>query len=292
MKQVYYADMNKETTINESSLEVINLREKLRLFSVENRQIDSPYRIKTEVLNEFRNRSRAINLMTTDKRLLVSKVIHFDDKFLYVRIPMGFRIEPGESVIVRFPADENNYILQTLVHQIKTPVLCLRFLDPRKDRRYQAPENHQIIYSIMGNDEPILFDKRLYVLRKTIVEDDYSISLEELIGRFDGFNEKGEMIFRDIKRYTPVETMEGELINISRGGAMIAVHDEKIRKQSLIFTESTIELPDNKDMFCRLRLFGYVCNNNPDNTICIRFLKRIDTPSFEDILKHWAEDQM
>jgi len=283
--------MNNGTIINES-LEVINLREKLRLFSVENRQIDSPYRIKTEVLNEFRNRSRAINLMTTDKQMLVSKVIHFDEKFLYVRIPMGFRIEPGERVIVRFPADDNNYILQTRVHQLKTPILCLRFLDPRKDRRYQAPENHQIIYSIVGDDEPILFDKRLYVLRKTIIEDDYSISLEELIGRFDGFNEKGEMVFRDLKRYISTESMEGELINISRGGAMIAVYEEGVKKQSLIFMESTIEVPDNKDMLCRWRLFGYVCNENPDSTICIRFLKRIDTPSFEDILKHWAEEQM
>lgn len=283
--------MNNGTIISEN-LEVINLREKLRLFSIENRQIDSPYRIKTEVLNEFRNRSRAINLMTTDKRLLISKVIHFDDRFLYVRIPTGFRIEPGERVIVRFPTSDNNYILQTRVHQLKTPILCLRFLDPRKDRRYQAPDNHSVIYSIMGNDEPIFFDKRLYVIRKTNIEDCSNISVEELIGRFDGFNEKGEMVFRDLKRYTPVESMEGELINISRGGAMIAVHDEGIKKQSLIFIESVIEIADNKNILCTLRLFGYVCNENPDSTICVRFLKRVDTESFEDILKQWAEHQV
>ncbi|HHN64033.1 MAG TPA: hypothetical protein ENK09_01560 [Nitrospirae bacterium] len=267
------------------SLDVINPREKRRLFSRENRQIDSPFRIKTDILNEFRNRSRSIRLMTTDRRSLNSRIIHFDDRYLYIRIPAGFRIEPGAKMIVSFPTELGNYILQTVVHQLKTPVLCLRFLDPRKDKRYIAGESHGIVYSLLPEDSPLLNDKRLYIIRKTTVEADHSITVEELTGRFDSFNEEGEMVFKALNRYRSDKELKGFLINISRGGAMINIRDDRVKRHSMLFLETLMEIPQG---YCCLRLFGYVCNVNPDDRVCIRFLKRIESDPVEYIFERWA----
>ncbi len=241
-------------------------------------QINSPEKIDKEILIDFRNRSKPVKLITLDKKEWVTRVIHFDKEFLFVRIPSSeLKSQTGTLILVEFPTVKGNYIIQTFVHQVKSPMLCLQFQNPRIDTRYLIPSTTPLCYVKVNQDFPWVRDINALVVRTTghgpgkgkniIIKETIKISQRDNEGA-DG----------DID-ISSVDMLNGELENISLGGCAFIAHGEEITPDSLMYL--TIELRDIKDgsECLQLSLFAIICytvsRKENQHTYGVRFLRRL-----------------
>ena len=251
-------------------------------------QIESPEKINKEILIDFKNHSRPVKLITMDKKQWVTKVIHFDNEFLFVRVPSELKSNIGTLILVEFQTVEGDYIIQTLVSQVKSPILCLQFQHPRKDTRYLLPSGTPLCYAKVNQDFPWLRDGNTFVVRtagdghvrgKNInIKETIAISLN------DNTDSDGDI---DI---STIDMRKGKLDNISIGGCAFNADGEEITSGSLIYL--TIELSDITDgsECAQLSLFAIICHSSGTENQHIygaRFLRRIMHEPLDRFFKKW-----
>lgn len=297
--------MNSKVIIGDNKKEKFNLQ-RILTFSTslekEIVQIASPDKIDEELLKEFRNRQKTIKLVTLDKKDWNTKVIHFDKEFLYVRVPSEFRAPIGELMLASFPTEKGNYVVQTFVHQIKDPVLVLKFQDPRKDKRYYPPSKTFASYSNIDEGTPWLQDKRAFVIRTTGKElsgQNNSIYIKETVGLYEeeGIDKKEVFTYLDddINRLKAISS-RSELDNISIGGCAFVAENKLFSLKSLLYVTMSLDL--NKEVKCdfigmNISMFGIVkniapCGGENMSKYGVSFLKRFSQETINNFLIKWA----
>ena len=252
-------------------------------------QIESPEKIDKEILIDFKNHSRPVKLITMDKKQWVTRVIHFDNEFLFVRVPSELKSNIGTLILVEFPTVEGDYIIQTLVSQVKSPILCLQFQHPRKDTRYLLPSGTPLCYAKVNQGFPWLRDSNTFVVRTTGNGHGRGkiINIKETIAISQNDNEDSD---GDIDIST-IDMRKGKLDNISIGGCAFTADGEEITSGSLIYL--TIELRDIKDgsECTQLSLFAIICHSvsGPENQhkYGTRFLRRLIHVPLDGFFKKW-----
>lgn len=270
--------------------------------------IDSPEKINKDILSEFSSKSRPVNLFTLNKRKWATTISTFDSEFIHVMAPEGFKIFIGELVIVEFPTDKDNFIIQTIQHKYGlhksmkntlSRVLSLKFLDPRMDKRYTAPANSNIYYRKIDHDVCWITDNKYFIVRKTGYknENNRSMIVKETIGLNHGLNAGGvenvSYLGKEIKELES-SMLKTDMENISAGGCAIMVDDKDMKPGSLLFMSIIIDIKGIKYKFntLELLLFAVVRNVRPaEGGICkygIKFVKRLDNKSLHDFLETWS----
>lgn len=264
-------------------------------------QIASPDKIDEELLKDFRNRQKTIKLVTTYKKEWNTKVIHFDKEFLYVRVPSEFRAPLGELMLVSFLTEKDNYIIQTFVHQLKDPVLVLKFQDPRKDKRHYPPSKTFLYNTSIAEDTPWLQDKRAFVIRTTEKApsgQSDTIEIKETIGLYEEEGKDKKEVFtyldNDINLLKRTST-RSELENISIGGCAFAAENNLFPLKSILYVCMSLDL--NKDVKCdfkgmNISMFGIVKNIAPWNENMskygVSFLKRFSQETINNFFMMWS----
>ncbi|HZX49025.1 MAG TPA: PilZ domain-containing protein [Nitrospirota bacterium] len=258
-------------------------------------QIDSPDKIDNEILIDFKNHSKPVKLITMDKKQWVTKVIHFDNEFLFVRVPSELKSNLGSLILVEFPTIEGDYIIQTIVSQFKYPVLCLQFQHPRKDTRYLLPSGTPLCYAKVNPSFPWLKEHNTVVVRKADSAQGRgkNIVIKETIAVSHGVNKDADAdadADGDIDIST-IDMRKGQLDNISIGGCAFTADGEEITSGSLIYL--TIEIRDNKDGVesTQLSLFAVICHSasgsENHHKYGTRFLRRIIHEPLNSFFKKW-----
>lgn len=268
--------------------------------------INSPDKITKDVLNEFSSNSKPVNLITLDKSKWVTTVINFDIGFLYVNAPSGFKIYIGELVIVQFSSENNDYIIQTVLHKYTVrkiyggpvvPVLSLRFLDPRIDKRYQLSANTDLNYKKIGSDACWLTESNYFLVRNTSYRngENESLIINETIGKGRGLNSEGieDISYLDKEMGELRENMQqAEVADISIGGCAIIIdNDEDIKPGSLLLMSIIIDKKDAKHILNKLelQLLGVVRNARPaegaKHRFGVKFANKINNYSVKKLLE-------
>lgn len=267
--------------------------------------INSPDKITKDVLNEFSSKSKPINLITFDKSKWVTTVINFDIGFLYVNAPSGFKIYIGELVIVQFSSENNDYIIQTVLHKYTVqkiyggpvvPVLSLRFLDPRIDKRYQLSVNPVLNYKKIDSDVCWFTENNYFLVRNTSYRngENEDLIINETIGKGRGLNSEGiedisylEKEMRELRE----NMQQAEVADISIGGCAIIIDDEDIKPGSLLLLSIIIDKKDTKYILNKLelQLVGVVRNTRPaegaKQRFGVKFAIKIDNDSVKKLLE-------
>ncbi|MBI5193969.1 MAG: hypothetical protein HZA08_11080 [Nitrospirae bacterium] len=295
--------MNSKVIIGDTKKEKFNLQRVLTFSTSLEKdivQIASPDKIDEELLKEFRNRQKTIKLVTIDKKEWNTKVIGFDKEFLYVRVPSEFRAPVGELMLASFPTEKGNYVVQTFVHQIKDPVLVLKFQDPRKDRRFYPPSRTFINYAKVNEDTLWLLDKRTFVIRTTgkgSAEHNDKVLINETIGLYEEEGKDKKEVFTylddDINRLKIISSRT-ELDNISIGGCAFAAENDLFPLRGVLYVSMSLDL--NNDVKCdfkgmNISMFGVVknilsCGENRSK-YGVSFLKRFSQETINNFLMIW-----
>lgn len=267
--------------------------------------INSPDKMMKDVLNEFSSNSKPINLITLDKNKWVTTVINFDIGFLYVNAPSGFKIYIGELVIVQFSSENNDYIIQTVLHKYTVqkiyggsvvPVLSLRFLDPRIDKRYQLSANTVLNYKKIDSDVCWLTESNYFLVRNTSYRngENEDLIINETIGKGCGLNSEGieDISYLDKEMGELRGNMQqAEVADISIGGCAIIIDDEDIKPGSLLLMSIIIDKKDTKHILNKLelQLFGVVRNARPaegsKQRFGVKFANKINNDSVKKLLE-------
>lgn len=270
--------------------------------------INSPAKINKDILSEFSSKSRPVNLITLNRRKWTTTISNFDNEFIHVLAPKGFEIFIGELVIVEFQTDTNDFIIQTVQHKyviLKSakntmePVLSLKFLDPRMDKRYTVPANTEIYYRKIDPDVCWLTDSKYFMVRKTGYKngDHRTMIVTDTIGLSNGFNAEGvEDVSYPDKEITELKSnlLKADMENISAGGCSIVAEHKDMKSGSLLFMSIMIDMKGINYKFntLELLLFAVVRNVKPaEGGICqygVKFAKRLDNKSLHDFLETWS----
>lgn len=267
--------------------------------------INSPDKMMKDVLNEFSSNSKPINLITLDKNKWVTTVINFDIGFLYVNAPSGFKIYIGELVIVQFSSENNDYIIQTVLHKYTVqkiyggsvvPVLSLRFLDPRIDKRYQLSANTVLNYKKIDSAVGWFTESNYFLVRNTSYRngENEDLIINETIGKGCGLNSEGieDISYLDKEMGELRGNMQqAEVADISIGGCAIIIDDEDIKPGSLLLMSIIIDKKDTKHILNKLelQLFGVVRNARPaegsKQRFGVKFANKINNDSVKKLLE-------
>lgn len=272
--------------------------------------IDSPEKINKDVLHEFNARLRQVNLITLNRKKWSTTISNFDNEFIHVIAPQGFKIFIGELVIVEFPTDNNNFIIQTIQHKYAiqrtdnrtmSTVLSLKFLDPRMDKRYTAPENIKAGYVIINTNACWLTDNRYFMARKTGYRTggEKCVAVHETFGFKNGSNTAGaeDISFLDKEIHELTNDMQqADMDNISTGGCSIRVADKDLKPESLLFLSVTLTLKGIMYKFNSLELlmFATVKNIRPADEYCkygLKFVKHLDNNTLHDFFEIWSNQE-
>lgn len=254
-------------------------------------QIESPEKINKEILIDFKNHSRPVKLITMDKKQWVTKVVHFDNEFLFVRVPSELKSNIGTLILVEFQTVEGDYIIQTLVSQVKSPILCLQFQHPRKDARYLLPSGTPLSYASVNQDFPWVTDSNAFVVRNSGIGQgrEKNIVVKETISIVTSHNDNDDADGNiDI---SGINMRTGNLDNLSIGGCSFIADSEDVSSGSLIYL--TIELKDINDgsESVQLSLFAIICHSISGTGIKhkygVRFLRRIIHEPLNRYFKKW-----
>lgn len=240
-------------------------------------QIESPDQINKEILIDFKNHSKPVKLITMDMKQWVTKVVHFDNEFLYVRVPSELKSSIGTLILVEFSTVEGDYIIQTLVYQVRSPIICLQFQHPRKDTRYLLPSGTPLSYASVRQDFPWVKDNSALVVRNkgSGKGRGENIVVKETIAIPHDDNEDADG-YIDI---SGIDMKTGKLDNISIGGCSFISDGETVSSGSLIYL--TIDIKDISEgaESVQLSLFAIICHISScsDNKLKYgaRFLRRI-----------------
>ncbi len=277
----------------ESLRKAFSLRKALASSAGSIRQVNCPEKINREVLEEFKNRSRPINLITPGKAVWSSRVIYFDNEHLFVRVPAYFESEIGSLLLVEFPTDDEAYVIQTFINKIKSPILCLKFQDPRKDPRHVPAGRTPVRYAPVDDDEEWLTEESTFVLRTTGGSGG-GFSVREKVGRYRGEDGDGNKLFTVMEQHTRRLTSamrEVELGDLSLGGCSI-VEVSEMERGSILYLSIRIDNVDYRFQALELDLFGIVRNVIPVDEVRFRygvsFLKRLDSDGLNEFLSRWS----
>lgn len=271
-------------SVEEIKREAIHIHSALSSAYNSSQQLNSPDKIDNDIIKLFKNRSKPIKLITTDKNVLTSKIIFFDSDFLYVRVPPNFESHVGSLMIVQFPSEDGGSVLQSYIHKVNAPILCLKFLDPRKDARYIPTAKVSVNYTVLDKNINWLSDNEFYIIRlgEEVRDDKRKILVKDSIGSRGGKDQKGKLFFTIHDEFVNELTKKfkhANLFDISLGGVSINCNEGELKKHSIVYLNLLIESDGYAVKEIEFSLFGIVCSIYPldeDRFRCgISFIKRV-----------------
>jgi hypothetical protein len=251
-------------------------------------------KLNEQIVSEFRRCSKPIKLISRQKSVWSSAVVHYDSDYLYVRIPTGFELKIGAALLINFLSKEGHYVIQTLIHKITPPILCLKLQDPRRDIRYQPLSFTTLDYVEVNHQTPWLLEKDAHIIRlaEEEAQNSRTLSIKDVIGIPEADDQDGKPNFTLHQNH--IDNLEGSyhqagLHDFSLGGVSVNLENADFNKHSLLHIRLNLENENHSVTEIELSLFGIVCSLfplNEKNFRCgINFINRIDHKSFHDFLQ-------
>ncbi len=281
-------------SVEEIKREAIHIHSALSSAYKSSQQLNSPDKINDEIIKDFKNRSKPIKLITTEKDVWTSKVIFFDSEFLYVRVPPNFESHVGSLMIVQFPSEDGGSVIQSYIHKVNTPILCLKFLDPRKDTRYIPTANITVNYAELNKDISWLNSNEFYIIRlgEDVRDDERKIIVRDSIGSRKERDRRGKLFFTVHDEYAEnlkKSFKHAKLFDISLGGLSINCSEGELEKHSIVYINTVIKNDGYIIKEIDLSLFGIVCSIYPldeDTFRCgISFINRVVLGPIDNFFK-------
>ncbi len=268
--------------------------------------IDSPERINNGALNEFTSGSKPVYLITLNRKRWAVTINSFDNEFIHVVAPQGFKIFIGDVVIVEFQTGKSDFIIQTVQHKYAiqktadktmSPVLTLKYLDPRMDKRYTVPPDTSVHINKIDHNAIWVTDSKYFVVRSTGYKagNNPDIIVQETIGFNSGSSAGGaaNITYLDKEMNELRSNMiKTDIINISAGGCAIMLADRDMKQGSLLFLTITTGNSDTMQKLNKFdfQLFAIVRNTMPaEGGNCkygIKFIKRLDNNTLNRFLNY------
>ncbi len=284
--------------MKEIKKEVISIKQVVSSCLQELQQINSPEKINEDIVMEFKNRSRPIKLITQERAVWMSKVIFFDNEFLYVRVPPNFESSTGAFMLVEFPTKNGSYVIQSFVKSVRDPVLCLKFQDPRRDKRIPPPPVNSIAYAQVDSNSNWFNDDKTFIVRSVMEEKDDAgkVLVVDSIGVFKKETEEGEKVVSVSEKDTaPLKShmVKAELKDLSLGGCSMNIRGDNIPKNSMLYLNLNLVNESYRVREMELLIFGVVRNVAPLDEMMFRygmsFIRRLVVDSIEGFLQELSK---
>lgn len=280
-------------SVKEIKREAININKLLSSITPTDLYNKSLGSLNEKLINDFKDRSKSINLISRGNDSWTSTVIYFDSEFLYVRVPSRFEGSVGSSLMVQFPTDDGNYVTQTYIHKVDAPILCLKLQNTRKDCRYRPLSSTSVNYVEVSNDAPWLNDDNTHIIRLAEEKkEDSIIIVKDAIGIPKRDPKSNKPIFTIQKEYMGnlrKDFKKARLHNISPGGISVNFDNGEISRHNLILINLTLENEEYSIKRIELSMFGIVSGLFPLSESSFRcginFINRITVDQFHEFLQ-------
>ena len=258
------------------------------------KQLNSSDKLNEHIFSEFKHGSKPIKLINRQKVIWISAIVYYNSDYLYVRIPQGLEPNIGSPLMVQFPSEEGNYVIESLIHKITPPILCLKLQDPRRDIRYQPLSFTNLYYLEVNPQAPWLLEKDIHIIRLAEEEErnGQKIFIKDTIGIPKDSGKDGELIFAF--HQGDHDNLDGSyhkagLHDISIGGASVNLENGNLKNHSLIHMHLTLSSESQSVKEIEISLFGIINNifplNETDFRCGISFINRIDVKPFHSFLQ-------
>jgi len=126
----------------DQSTHFIDTVQVLNLMNQQNiHQLNQPQKISKNILKEFEKRQKKIRIITEDGRSYMTHIISVNNFELVLRLPDALNIRFSNHVLLVFPSEGKDYVVQGFVKKIFLPIVVLSYADPRFGKRWKLEAN-------------------------------------------------------------------------------------------------------------------------------------------------------
>lgn len=290
-------------------------------------QLNRPQKISKNLLKEFEKREKRVKIITDDGMSYMTHLISVDSRELVIRLLDNLKIRFKSHLLLVFPSEGKDYVVQGFVKKVFLPIVVLSYVDPRYGKRWTLNTETQVHLSPVSDPVLTLFmNEDLRLIRRSDVirpaslsgrdgeaeekeKVDVALAIEDVLCTDVVFDEAPE----DAQNVVVYEYEEadcsysilsqsvtlGRIHDISPSGlAMIAKKGDTLGQVGGLVSLEFHDLlsKDQKsgvDVF-KLRLFGIVRYQRPfdeedEQIFGIKFVKTINDTRFLNFLEETAE---
>ena len=263
-------------------------------------QVNHPHKIEPRVLESYISGENHKGLILAHGEATTkASIININSNFIVVDLLEGsFNLERNNRVLIVFnhPSYNTTFVLQTMVERTSFSECCLRYLDPRFEKRYKFQLKNELeFYCVPPEIYNLIKNRQVQLTRQTIVDKGdqeekiiisdnicSGINLRELNNKNLDLNT--DNLHPEYRSLLEKPSKKAFLKDISLGGLCIVVDEEPYEKEGLILVKE--EIPPinscNSAIVCNrlsLHLFGSIRGINKTGErygVHIAFLKRLN----------------
>ncbi len=144
-------------------------------------------------------------IIADDYKVYSTYAVRVNEKELVLRLPDLLKVSLNSHLLVVFPTEEKEYVVQTFVQQVFAPMVVLAYADPRQGKRWRLNEGKEASLSVIL--EPIseqLITRNLHLVRlvdmihpeKTVAETGNASDVDT-VGVSISTDQRASLIMRD-----------------------------------------------------------------------------------------------
>lgn len=143
-------------------------------------QLSTPHKINKDILKDFERREKKIKVITEDKKTYMTHIVGFNHTELILRLPDSLKIHLSKHLLLIFPVDDKEYVVQGFVKKCFLPMVVLSYADPRLGKRWK-PRTEETAFFCPVSEQTIdtLIKEKLQLVR-LIERIDPAVSRPEL----------------------------------------------------------------------------------------------------------------
>lgn len=142
----------------------------INLKDLKMQQLSRPQKINPEILERFLKREKKVMIIADDYKVYSTFAVRASEKELVLRLPDLLKVGLNTHLLVVFPTDEKEYVVQTFVQQVFAPMVVLAYADPRQSKRWRLNGGKEASLSVVS--EPIseqLITRNLHLIRLVVM---------------------------------------------------------------------------------------------------------------------------
>ncbi len=133
-------------------------------------QLDRPQKISKNLLKEFEKREKRVKIITDDGMSYMTHLISVDSRELVIRLLDNLKIRFKSHLLLVFPSERKDYVVQGFVKKIFLPIVVLSYVDPRYGKRWTLNTETQVHLSPVPEQILTLFmNEDLRLIRRSDV---------------------------------------------------------------------------------------------------------------------------
>ncbi len=138
----------------------------LNLKGLNMQQLSRPQKINSEILKGFLKREKKVMIIADDYTVYSTYAVKVSEKELVLRLPDLLKLSLNTHLLVVFPTDEKEYVVQTFVQQVFAPMVVLSYADPRQGKRWRLNEGKEAAISVISETiSERLISRHLHLVR-------------------------------------------------------------------------------------------------------------------------------